>query len=73
MQHMKQQHPYLATRGTALMEIDEFFVCRRHGIIKDYFGKVRAGDEELDELLNDPEILAAVLDKKPPAPRKSKR
>ena len=35
--------------------------------------KDELGDEELDELLNDPEKLAAVLDKKPPAPRKSKR
>ena len=27
----------------------------------------------MEELLNDPEKLAAVLDKKPPAPQKSKR
>ena len=30
-------------------------------------------DEDLDELLLDPEKLAEVLEKRPPAPRKSKR
>jgi len=31
------------------------------------------GEKELDELFNNPEKLAAVLDKKPPVPRTSKR
>ena len=40
---------------------------------KKFSKKDELGDEELEELLNDPEKLAAVLDKKPPAPQKSKR
>ena len=39
---------------------------------KKFSTKDELGDEELEELLNDPEKLAAVLDKKPPVPPKSK-
>jgi len=40
---------------------------------KNFTAKDMMADEDLDELLLDPEKLAEVLEKRPPAPRKSKR
>ena len=44
-----------------------------NGIKEKYTAKDMLTDEELDELLNDLAKLADVLEKWPPAPRKSKR
>ena len=40
---------------------------------KKFTSKDMLADEDLDELLLNPEKLAEVLEKRPPAPRKSKR
>ena len=59
-------HLYLATLFFIEGEWTSNLLCGRHGIKEKKFGKGRAGDEELEELLNDPETLTAVLDNTPP-------